>query len=143
MSNGFKLNIRLDDAVFRATADISKYDKETQDKIKAAIADGVKTVYEEAVSRAPKRTGSLIKGIKMETKGAHGVVKSTSPLSYITEYGSGPRVASPLHARAMLINGDFVRGHVVSTMPERPFMRPAAEAGKPKIEAAVKEAIDK
>ena len=43
----------------------------------------------------------------------------------------------------MLINGDFVRGHVVSTMSERPFMRPAAEAGKPKIEAAVKEAIKK
>ena len=142
MSDEFKLNIRLDDAVFRATADISKYDKATQDKIKAAIADGVKTVYEEAVSRAPKRTGSLIKGIKMETKGAHGVVKSTSPLSYITEYGSGPRIASPLHAKAMLINGDFVRGHVVSMAPERPFMRPAAEAGKPKIEAAVKEAIE-
>lgn len=143
MSEPFKINVRLDDVVFRATADISKYDKETQDKIKAAIADGVKTVYEEAVSRAPKRTGSLIEGIKMEVNGAHGVVKSTSPLSYIIEYGSGPRIASPLRAKAMLINGDFVRGHVVSTMPERPFMRPAAEAGKPKIETAVKEAIDK
>lgn len=142
MSEGFKLNIRLDDAAFRATADIAKYDKATQDKIKAAIADGVKTVYEEAVNRAPKRTGAFIKGIKMEVKGAHGVVKSTSPLSYITEYGSGPRIASPLHAKAMLINGDFVRGHVVSMAPERPFMRPAAEAGKPKIEAAVKEAIE-
>ena len=46
MSEGFKLNIRLDDAAFRATADIAKYDKATQDKIKAAIADGIKTVYE-------------------------------------------------------------------------------------------------
>lgn len=142
MSTPFKINVRLDDVVFRATADISKYDKATQDKIKAAIADGIKTVYEEAVNRAPKRTGALIEGIKMETKGAHGVVKSTSPLSYIIEYGSGPRIASPLHAKAMLINGDFVRGHVVSMAPERPFMRPAAEAGKPKIEAAVKEAIE-
>ena len=44
MSEPFKINIRLDDVVFRATADISKYDKETQDKIKAAIADGVKGV---------------------------------------------------------------------------------------------------
>ena len=71
MSEGFKLNIRLDDAAFRATADIAKYDKATQDKIKAAIADGIKTVYEEAVNRAPKRTGAFIKGIKMEGKGAH------------------------------------------------------------------------
>lgn len=142
MSEPFKINVRLDDAVFRATADIGKYDKETQDKIKAAIADGVKGVYEEAVNRAPKRTGAFINGIKMEVKGAHGVVKSTSPLSYVVEYGSGPRIASPLRAKAMLINGDFVRGHVVSVMPERPFMRPAAEAGKPKIEAAVKEAVE-
>lgn len=143
MSEPFKINIRLDDVVFRATADISKYDKETQDKIKAAIADGVKSVYEEAVNRAPKRTGGLIEGIKMDVKGAHGTVKSTAPISHVVEYGSGPRIASPLRAKAMLINGDFVRGHVVSTMPERPFMRPAVEAGKPKIEAAVKEAIKK
>ena len=139
MSEPFKINVRLDDVVFRATADISKYDKETQDK----IADGVKGVYEEAVNRAPKRTGGLIEGIKMDVKGAHGTVKSTAPISHVVEYGSGPRIASPLRAKAMLINGDFVRGHVVSTMPERPFMRPAAEAGKPKIEAAVKEAIKK
>lgn len=143
MSISFKINAKLDDVVFHATADISKYDKETQDKIKAAIADGTKDVYEEAVNRAPKRTGGLIEGIKMDVKGAHGIVRSTAPISHVVEYGSGPRIASPLRAKAMTINGEFVRGHVVSIMPQRPFMRPAAEAGKPKIEAAVKEAIKK
>ena len=40
MSEGFKLNIRLDDAAFRATADIAKYDKAPLDIIKAAIGSG-------------------------------------------------------------------------------------------------------
>ena len=89
----------------------------------------------------PSGRVDLLRASKWTSK--ERTVKSTAPISHVVEYGSGPRIASPLRAKAMLINGDFVRGHVVSTMPERPFMRPAAEAGKPKIEEAVKEAIKK
>ena len=138
----FRIHMRLDETTFKASADISKYDRETQQKIKTAIANGVKDTYKEAVNRAPKKKGDFIRGIKMELEGAHGTVRSTSPLSHIMEYGSGPRIASPLKAKSMRINGSFVRGHVVSMAPERPFMRPAAEATKPRIEEAVKEALE-
>lgn len=138
----FRIHMRLDETTFKASADISKYDRETQQKIKTAIANGVKDTYKEAVNRAPKKKGDFIRGIKMEIEGAHGTVRSTSPLSHIMEYGSGPRIASPLRAKSMRINGNFVRGHVVSMAPERPFMRPAAEATKPRIEEAVKEALE-
>lgn len=141
MAQAFKISMNLDDMTFRATADISKYDKATQDKIKQVIADGTKDVYEAAVTKAPAGTGELRKGIKMDVKGAHGSVKSTSSLSHIVEYGTGIRIAAPLRARAMTINGDFVKGHVTSVMPEKPFMRPAAEEGKTKIESAMKEAL--
>lgn len=141
MARPFRISMNLENTTFKATADINKYDQDTQKKIMQVIADGTKDVYETAKNKAPIITGELREGIEMDVVGAHGTVCSTSHVSHLVEFGTGPRIASPLRAKAMVINGNFVKGHVISVMPKKPFMRPAAEAGKPKIDDAMKEAL--
>ena len=78
----------------------------------------------------------------MEIKGSYGEVKSTAPHSHIVEFGTGPRITAPRRKKALLINGNFVRGDIYNgKMPEAPFMRPAIEQERPNIEAEVEEAI--
>ena len=46
------------------------------------------------------------------------------------------------HKKALLINGSFVKGMIANgKMPAKPFMRPAVEAEKPKIEESIKKVL--
>jgi HK97 gp10 family phage protein len=142
----FKIHMDLDKAVYKATADIEQYDKNVQQAIKAAVADGVTAIKEQAMRMAPAGpTGNLKAGIKSEMgqSGAYGVIKSTAPHSRLVEFGTGERITyNKAGKKAMVINGRFVRGDIYNgKMPAKPFMRPAAEAEKPKIEESIKKVL--
>ena len=144
----FKIYANIDQAVYKATADISNYSTEIREKIRAEVQTGCANIRDRAIRGAPKgETGNLAAGIKMEMspRGASGVIKSTAPHSHLVEFGTGVRITMNRptgHKRAMVINGNFVRGMIrTGKMPKRPFMRPAVEAEKPNIEEAIKKVL--
>lgn len=141
----------LDKVAYQATADINRYNANTQRGIRRVIADGVQSTFETAVNRAPYGpTGNLKTGIKKEVRGSHGVVKSTSPHSHLVEFGTGPRIVGPVKRAALKLPHfdlsmgwpGYVKGDIYNgKMPKAPFMKPAAEENKPKIEAAMEEVL--
>ena len=146
--SGFKIYANIDSAVYKATADITGYDQKTKEAIKSAISAGVDAIRDRAIRAAPAgATGNLKAGIKAEMSkyGASGVIKSTSPHSHIVEFGTGPRITMNRlnsHKKALVINGSFVKGMINNgKMPAKPFMRPAVEAEKPKIEESIKKVL--
>lgn len=145
----FHIHSDIEHAVYTATADISKYSTETGQKIREAVQNGCENIRDRAIRLAPKGpTGNLKAGItmKMSPRGASGVIKSTAPHSHLVEFGTGVRITmnNPRnHKRAMVINGDYVRGMIFTgKMTSRPFMRPAVEAEKPKIEETIKKILE-
>ena len=145
----FKIYADIEHAVYKATADISKYSEETGQKIRAAVQTGCENIRDRAIRAAPKgESGKLVAGLtaKMAPRGAYGEIKSTSSHSHMVEFGTGMRIAMNKpqnHKKAMVINGDYVRGAIVTgKMEKRPFMRPAVEAEKPKIEEEIKKILE-
>jgi len=142
----FRISANIEKAVYKAMADIEKYDKTSQQAIKSAVASGVTAIKEQAIRLAPAGpTGNLKAGIKseMSSSSAYGVVKSTSSHSHIVEFGTGERITyNKKGKQAMVINGSFVKGDIYNgKMPRKPFMRPAVETEKPKIEENIKKVL--
>ena len=139
----FTIKADLSSATYKATADINHYNETTQQRIRSAIADGVRATHAAAVTKAPYgATGNLKAGIETELHGSYGVVKSTAPHSHIVEFGTAERIVAPRTKKAMTINGSFVRGDIYNgKMPAKPFMRPAIEQERPNIEAKIEEAV--
>jgi HK97 gp10 family phage protein len=149
--SGFYIKMDLGEAAFRATADINKYDETVQSGIRRVIAEGVQSTYESAVNKAPYgKTGNLKTRIKKEVHGSYGKIRSTAPHSHLVEFGSGPRIVGPVKRAALKLPRTdgamgwpgFVKGDIYNgKMPKAPFMKPAAEENKPKIEAAMEEVL--
>ena len=141
----FQIRADIEKAVYKATADIEKYNKETQQAIKSAVADGVTAIKVQAIRLAPAGlTGNLKTGIQSEMgqSGSYGVIKSTSPHSHIVEFGTAERITYTKNKQALKINGSFVKGDIYNgKMPKKPFMRPAVEAERPKIEENIKRVL--
>ncbi len=147
---GRAIHANIEEAVYKCTKDIEKYSREAQEGIKRAIENGVKSVHAAAVTKAPGgRTGNLRAGIKMSitTIGnkAGGNVRSTAPHGHLVEFGTKPRlVQNRPGKRAMVIHGSIRRGPwMAGAMPKKPFMRPAIEQERPKIEEAIRRAVEK
>ena len=73
----FKIYADIDHAVYKATADISKYSEETGQKIRAAVQTGCENIRDRAIRAAPKgESGKLVGGItaKMAPRGAYGEI---------------------------------------------------------------------
>ena len=113
-------------------------------KIKDAIHHGCEAVRDQAIRIAPAGpTGNLKMMIHAEMgRGASGVVKSSAKESHLAEYGTGPRITYTHAHKAMVINGDFVRGDIYNgKMPAKPFLRPAFEEEKPRIEESIEKIL--
>ena len=147
---GRAIHANIEEAVYKCTKDIEKYSREAQEGIKRAIENGVKSVHAAAITKAPGgRTGNLRAGIKMSitTTGtkAGGNVRSTAPHGHLVEFGTKPRLVQSRPGKsAMVINGSIRRGPwMAGAMPKKPFMRPAIEQERPKIEEAIRRAVEK
>ena len=147
---GRAIHANIDEAVYKCTKDIEKYGREAHERIKKAIETGVKAVHTAAVTKAPGgRTGNLRAGIKMSITStgttAGGNVRSTAPHGHLVEFGTKPRlVQNRPGKRAMVIGGSVRKGPwMAGAMPKKPFMRPAIEQERPKIEEAIRRAVEK
>lgn len=152
MSKGFVIRMKSTEAVELATKEIDSYSKAVQIRIRGVIRKGTMAIYDSAVRMAPMGdTGKLKQGIRFRSANdwQTGEVVSTAPHSRVVEMGTGPRITYPnpklgkRHAMKMpdgrYVKGDIYNGH----MTKHPFMRPAYLKEKDKIEAAMKEAIDR
>ena len=104
----------LSQAVYDATRDIEKYDKEKREAIQGVIKRGTQATLEEAIRQAPhETTGNLQTGIKSSFQGgmyARGRVVSTAPHSHLAEFGTGPRITYPKKAKVLKFpDGGFQR----------------------------------
>ena len=143
-----KIFANIREEVYRAMVNIDRYDARTQAAIRGAVKGGVTAVYDAAQRRAPLgRTGNLKIGLKKEFDEAKcgGVVKTMAPHSHLIEFGTRERVSFPRPGtRAMKFtpSGDFVRGDIYTgRMTPRPFLRPAMEEQRAKIESDIERAI--
>lgn len=143
---GYVITNNLGEEINRALKNLDHYDAVTRSGIKREISDGTKATYEAAISRAHLGpTGNLRSGIRYEmtNSGNSGTVKSTAPHGHLVEFGSSQRIVLPRTGKALLLkNGDFVRGAIpAGAMPATPFMRPAVEQERPKIQEAIREVL--
>ncbi len=150
-----KFVIRLDKETLtmKATNDIAKYDKEVQQGIIRAIERGTNAVRATAIMKAPMgATGTLKAGIHADMIPGKpvGIVSSDAKHSHLIEFGTQPRLTGlkPWKGKKALRipqkdgNYGFVKGVISSgRMPKKPFMGPAAEQERARIEAEIERAI--
>jgi len=147
MPNGFRIKMNLSSVTYNATRDIEKYSAKKRGEIQDVIEDGTKTVYDDALRAAPYgHTGNLKAGIGMSVrKGmeAFGEVYSNAPHSHLVEFGTHPRITYPKKKKALKFrDGGFARGYIrAGSMSKKPFMRPAADKNKPRIEAEMERVL--
>lgn len=142
-SSSLRIKLSLD--VYKACKNIAQYDAGTQDAIRKALLEGVQNMYRTAVMLAPYRTGALKRSLKYEVGKSSARLYSNDFKARFAEYGARSGVAHPSKLkRAMAL--PFAERPLAQTVniPVRgahPFMRPAVEAEKPKLEAAIREAV--
>lgn len=145
MAKSIKIFANIKEEAFRAMVDVQKYDEETQKNIRKATRDGVAAVHAAAVRAAPIRaTGNLRKGIVQEfdERTCSGKVRATAPHAHLIEFGTRERVTAPIRKKALKIGEGFVRGWTFTgKIPKKPFMRPAIEKERPKIETSIEKAV--
>lgn len=144
-----KITMQTSGAVKMAIQSIGTYSDAINAKVTRAIADGTKAIASEAIRRAPMGpTGNLKRGITCKIGYNYGEVLSKAPHSHYVEFGTGERIVypdrkkGPKHAMRML-DGRFVKGDIYNgKMPAHPFMRPALESQRSKIETNVIKAVN-
>jgi HK97 gp10 family phage protein len=147
MGSAFKVYANISDAVYKSLAQISRYDEATQQRLKDIVRDKTSQVYKLAVTGVRKRTGKLAASIKMEvnTTGtkAVGKVMAKSPHARMLEFGHRGAVVVPIRRKALAPGADgwFMAKAVLPYQAAHPFMKPAIDAVRPGLEAAVKEAV--
>lgn len=150
MSRGMLIRSNLSLETLKAMRDVHNYGEATQTAIKGVVRNGTKAVYDAAWRKAPMKSGNLRAGIhqKYDDTNNIGTVTSRAPHGHLVEFGTNKRfVYSPnmggKHARLMP-DGRFVKGLTsAGSMPSRPFMRPAIEQERPKINAAMERVLKK
>lgn len=140
------ISMDLASSVYKCTRDLQRYDESTRQRIRDAVANGTRAVYRTAVAKAPVKTGALRQGIVMalgtDPRFASGVIKSTVFRGSFVEFGTKERTVKPKRKKAMKIGDVFVRGEIYNgKVIARPFMRPAIEQERPKIEEAIRRAV--
>ena len=131
--------------IYKAMEDIQNYDDRTQKAIRGVIDRGTTGVYNAVTSRAPRGpTNNLRIGIHKELNGpgTQGTIWSKAPHTHLIELGTKERIVYPVRFKALHNAGHFTRGIIrAGRVRPRPFMRPAIEQERPKIESEMEEAL--
>ncbi len=149
MAKTFWVTTNVTAEVKKALGDVTKYDKDTQQRLDGVVRDMTDRVFKEAVSRVPKKSGKLASSIKQEFRptphGLQGYVKAMDHLAHIIEFGAAGAVVVPARKKALHPGaaGWFAAHAIVPRRTAHPFMRPAMDAVRPDLEKAVKEAVDR
>ena len=144
-----KITMQTSGEVKAAIQSIGTHSEIVNNNISRVIARATKAVASEAIRRAPAGpTGNLKRGITYTIKPNYGEVLSKAPHSHYVEFGTGERVVypdpkkGPKHAMRMP-DGRFVKGDIYNgKMTAHPFMRPALESQRSKIETDIVKAVN-
>jgi HK97 gp10 family phage protein len=109
-----------------------------QDKImRTALKAGAQVIADEAVTLAPKKTGTLADSIKVRTTADSDVSEISSTVSvgdrkaHLVEFGTAPHEIKAKHAKALkLLDGREVESVMHPGAKAHPFMRPAFDTQK-------------
>jgi len=139
------ISANISEETFRVTRQLDQYDSATRQRIIDSITESTKAVYTDVQTNIPRgATGNLGRGVKMDVnvrqRYVSGVVSSKAPHGHLVEFGTEPRywyktIAHPKGPVAMVI----YRG----VMPKHPFMKPAIEKERPRIESRLREAVSR
>jgi HK97 gp10 family phage protein len=112
------------------------------------VAQAGAIIQAEVRSRAPKRTGKLRESIRVETRrigrmSVSAEVYSKSPVALWMELGAKAHVIHARSKKALFWQGARhpVRSVRHPGTAPRPFMRPGFEAGKARVQAAMRFAV--
>lgn len=147
MAKTFWVTTNVTGEVKKALGDVTKYDKDTQQRLDGVVRDMTGRVFKEAVSRVPKKSGKLASSIKQEFRptphGLQGYVKAMDHIAHIIEFGANGAVVVPVRRKALHPGAAawFAAHAVVPRRQPHPFMKPAMDKVRPALEAAVKEAL--
>ena len=116
--------------------------------MRGGVRAGGVVMQKEARLQAPKKSGTLAKGIKVSTRNSKGVVtatvKTTGKHAYLApwlEFGTSAHKILPKRAKVLFIGGLFVSGVDHPGSKPKPFMRPAMEAKQSETLVAVGEYV--
>lgn len=134
----------LDEAIRK----LKIYDSNSRLKIEGAIQQAGRNIRDNAKIRVPIRTGTLKRSIGSRFNGnkLQSTVKADynkAPHAHLIEYGVSQTVIRPKTKKVLKFTAgssvQFVRKEVIlPARKARPFMNPAFQAEKPKVEADIK-----
>lgn len=137
----------LDEAVRK----LKIYDSNSRLKIEGAIQKAGRSIRDDAKTKVPVRTGTLRDSIGARFNGGkmQSVVKADynkAPHAHLIEYGVAQTAIRPKNKKALKFTAGgsvrFVRKEVIlPARKARPFMNPAFQAEKPKVEAEIKKIL--
>lgn len=112
--------------------------------MRGALRAGARVIQAEAKAKAPKKSGLLIKGIKVSGRLRQGVasatVKTTGKHAYLApwlEFGTAAHKIVPKGGKVLMIGAVFVSGVDHPGAKPKPFMRPAVESKQTEAVLAV------
>lgn len=137
----------LDEAVRK----LKIYDSNSRLKIESAIQKAGRSIRDDAKIRVPIRTGTLKRSIgsRFNSNKLQSTVKADynkAPHAHLIEYGVAQTAIRPKNKKALKFTAGgsvrFVRKEVIlPARKARPFMNPAFQAEKPKVEAEIKKIL--
>lgn len=149
----------LDEALRR----LKVYDTASTEKISNAIKQGGQNIGKEARSRVPRKTGKLRKSIRtrFDSVAITSTIRTNVPYAHLVEFGAAAATVRPRSRprkggqpkQALKIDSRGFRRFVhksnnpakgvvhIPARPARPYMTPAFQSEKPKIESNIKKVL--
>lgn len=137
----------LDEAIRK----LKLYDGKSSKAIGKAISKSGRNIRDDAKSHVPVRTGALRDSLmaRFKSNDLQSVVKADynkSPHAHLIEYGVEASVVKPENKKALKFAAGndvkYARGPVkLPARKARPFMNPAFQSEKPKVENEIKKIL--
>lgn len=137
----------LDEAIHK----LKLYDTKNSKAIAKAISKSGRNIRDDAKSHVPVRTGTLRDSLAARFKSSdlQSVVKADykkAPHAHLIEYGVEPSIVKPKKQTALKFTDGstikYARGPIrLPARKARPFMNPAFQSEKPKVENEIKKIL--
>lgn len=150
MANSMRISMEIE-GLDQAIKKLKIYDSNSLKKIEKAISKAGRNIRDGAKIRVPIRTGTLKDSINARFSSAklQSVIKADyrkAPHAHLIEYGARETIIAPKKKKFIkfTVAGDTVFTKKPIKIPERkprPFMNPAFQEKKPKVESEIKKIL--
>lgn len=147
-----RLVVRMEiEGLQEAIDKLKLYDAKNSKAIAKAISKSGRNIRDDAKSHVPVRTGTLRDSLAARFKSSdlQSVVKADykkAPHAHLIEYGVEPSIVKPKKQTALKFTDGttikYARGPIrLPARKARPFMNPAFQSEKPKVENEIKKIL--